>query len=89
VPSDQRIPPTVRIFPWCKGCAHIPRTHNIHQAYAVSDHIVAQNAGVKVLDTDKADVTPEMLTEAVIGEPLAQVTSHSLAASVANGNSEN
>ncbi len=57
-------------------------THNIHHAYAVSDRFVALNAGVKVLDADKDAVTPAMLTEAVIGEPLEQVTSGSLASSV-------
>ena len=57
-----------------RGIATVFITHNIHHAYAVSDHFVALNAGVKVLDADKADVTPEMLTEAVIGEPLAQVS---------------
>lgn len=56
-------------------------THNIHHAYAVSDRFVALNAGVKVLDADKAEVTPQMLTEAVIGEPLSEVSSESLAAS--------
>ena len=72
-----------------RGIATVFITHNIHHAYAVSDHFVALNAGVKVLDADKADVTPEMLTEAVIGEPLAQVTSQSLAASVGNGSPVN
>ncbi len=57
-------------------------THNIHHAYAVSDRFVALNAGVKVLDADKDQVDTEILTEAVIGEPLEQVTSASLASAI-------
>ncbi len=60
-------------------------THNIHHAFAVADRFVALNGGIKVLDADKEQVTPELLTEAVIGEPLAQVTSASLASSIPAG----
>lgn len=53
-----------------KDIATVFITHNIHHAYAVSDRFLALNAGVKVMDVDKADVHPDALTAAVIGEAL-------------------
>ena len=57
-----------------KDIATVFITHNIHHAYAVSDRFIALNAGVKVMDVDKADVQPDALTAAVIGESLPSLT---------------
>lgn len=53
-----------------KDIATVFITHNIHHAYTVSDRFIALNAGRKVLDVDKDQVSPDELTEAVIGESL-------------------
>ena len=53
-----------------KDIATVFITHNIHHAYAVSDRFIALNAGLKVLDVDKDQVSPDELTRAVIGESL-------------------
>lgn len=59
-----------------KNIATVFITHNIHHAYAVSDRFIALNAGHKVLDVDKAEVNPDVLTEAVIGESLPALSRH-------------
>ena len=53
-----------------KDIATVFITHNIHHAYVVSDRFIVLNTGRKVLDADKGQVSPDELTEAVIGESL-------------------
>ncbi len=57
-----------------KDIATVFITHNIHHAYAVSDRFIALNAGVKVMDADKSQVSPDVLTAAVIGETVPTLT---------------
>ncbi len=44
------------------------RTNHEEKYFAVADRFVVLATGRKILDVDKEDVTPEQLTEAIIGE---------------------
>ena len=51
-----------------RGIGVIFITHNMYHAFEVADRFIVFAAGRKILEADKMNVTPEILTNAVIGE---------------------